>query len=211
LLIPNGLSATVNYGGAVIDTAFASLTRQLVSLPAIYNASLLANLPVTLLGYAIGLATFPRIARQAEAGEWLTMRRQVITVLAVTCTLSLAAMAIIYFFGRSVIHLLFERGQFDAAASDMTHAALMIYMLSLPMHVGTEIISRGLIAMRDTRTPLFTNIGQLIGRALIMAFFVYRIGLFAIPLAFVISSSLETLVLGFIFMRKLQQRILTKA
>jgi putative peptidoglycan lipid II flippase len=207
LLLPNGLSATVNYGGAVLDTAFASLTRQLVALPAIYNAALLANLPVTLLGQAVGLATFPRIAQQAEAGEWSAMRRQVSIVLLATMSLSLVAIAALYLFGRPAIRLLFEHGQFDAAASDVTHAALMIYMLSLPMHVGTEILSRGLIAMRDTRTPLFTNVGQLLGRGLIMAFFVYRLGLLAIPLAFATSSSLETLVLGFIFMRKLQQRL----
>ncbi|MEZ4615089.1 MAG: hypothetical protein R2867_06175 [Caldilineaceae bacterium] len=51
---------------------------------------------------------------------------------------------------------------FDAAAGDVTFSVLQVYALGLPVHVGTEILSRALISMRDTRTPLFTNIGQLI-------------------------------------------------
>ncbi|MEZ4730067.1 MAG: murein biosynthesis integral membrane protein MurJ [Caldilineaceae bacterium] len=207
LLIPNGLSAMVNYSGTIVDTAFASLTVQLITLPAIYNASLLANLPVTLLGYAVGLAAFPRLADRAEAKAWPQLTRLLIQVLIVVCSLSLLAFATIYFLGRTVIRLLFEHGEFTAIAGDATYSALLLYALGLPSHIATEIVSRGLIALRDTRTPLFTNMGQLIGRATIMALFVPRIGLYAIPLAFVISSTLETVVLSIILAIKLRRRL----
>lgn len=207
LLIPNGLSAVVNYGGAIVDTAFASLTGQMIALPAIYNAMLLANLPVTLLGYAVGLAAFPRFAERAEAAEWRAMRRLVALVLGVACTLSLVAMATIYFAGRTVIHVLFERGEFTAAAGEVTFQVLLIYALGLPIHIGTEILTRGLISMRDTRTPLFTNIGQLISRAAIMWFAIEPLGLFAIPVALISSSTLETIALGIVLSTKLQRRI----
>jgi putative peptidoglycan lipid II flippase len=207
LLIPNGLSAVVNYGGAIVDTAFASLTSQLVALPAVYNAMLLANLPVTLLGYAVGLAAFPRFAERAEAGEWRGVRRLVLAVLGIACSLSLLAMATIYLFGRLVVRLLFEHGQFDAAAGDVTYQVLLIYAIGLPIHIGTEILSRGLIAMRDTRTPLFTNIGQLIGRATVMSLAIDPLGLYAIPVAFISSSALETVALAIVVLRKLQRRI----
>jgi putative peptidoglycan lipid II flippase len=207
LLIPNGLSAMVNYAGTIVDTAFASLTAQLVTLPAIYNASLLANLPVTLLGYAVGLAAFPRLADRSEAKAWRPLTRLLIQVLGVVCSLSLLAFATIYFFGRTVIHVLFEHGQFDAIAGEATFSALLIYALGLPSHITTEIVSRGLIAMRDTRTPLLTNLGQLCGRYLLMTIFVPRIGLYAIPLAFVVSSTVETIALGTILAIKLRRRI----
>lgn len=207
LLIPNGLSAMVNYAGTIVDTAFASMTAQLVTLPAIYNASLLANLPVTLLGYAVGLAAFPRLADRAETKAWRPLSRLLLQVLLVVCTLSLAAFATIYFAGRDVIRLLFERGEFTAMAGDATFSALLIYALGLPSHIATEIVSRGLIAMRDTRTPLLTNAGQLITRSALMAIFVPRIGLYAIPLALVVSSTLETIVLSIILSIKLRRRI----
>lgn len=207
LLIPNGLSSVVNYGGAIIDTAFASLTATMIALPALYNAMLLANLPVTLLGYAVGLAAFPRFADRAEAGEWRAMRRMVLLVLGIACGLSLVAIGGIYWLGRDVVRLLFERGEFTAEAGDVTYRVLLIYAVGLPIHIGTEILSRGLIALRDTRTPLFTNIGQLISRATIMSLLIGEMGLFAIPIAFIASSALETIALGIIYLRKLSRRI----
>ncbi len=207
LLIPNGLSAVVNYGGAIVDTAFASLTATFIALPALYNAMLLANLPVTLLGYAVGLAAFPRFAARAEAGEWRAMRHLVLLVLAIACLLSFVAMGTIYWIGRDVVRLLFEHGEFTATAGDETYRVLVIYALGLPIHIGTEILSRGLIALRDTRTPLFTNIGQLISRFTIMSLLIGEIGLFAIPIAFITSSTLETIALGTVYLLKLRRRI----
>lgn len=207
LLIPNGLSSVVNYGGAIIDTAFASLTATMIALPALYNAMLLANLPVTLLGYAVGLAAFPRFADRAEAGEWRAMRRMVLLVLGIACGLSLLAIGGIYWLGRDVVRLLFERGEFTAEAGNVTYRVLLIYAVGLPIHIGTEILSRGLIALRDTRTPLFTNIGQLICRATIMSLLIGEMGLFAIPIAFIASSALETIALGIVYLRKLSRRI----
>lgn len=207
LLIPNGLSTAVNYGGSIVDTAFASLTAQLVSLPALYNATLLANLPITLLGYAVGLAAFPRFSVRGEAREWRSMQRLVIKVLSVACGLTLIAYTTIYFLGRTVVHILFEHGQFDAAAGDVTYGALLLYATGLPAHVATEIITRGLIALRDTRTPLLTNVCQLAGRIAIMTLLIDRLGLYVIPIALVTTSTLEAVVLGTILWMKLQRRI----
>lgn len=207
LVVPNGLSAVVNYGGAIVDTAFASLTGRMVALPAVYNAMLLANLPVTLLGYAVGLAALPRFAERAEAEDWRGVRRLLVLVLTIANSLSLLAMAVIYLLGRTVIRLLFEHGQFDAMAGDVTYNVLLFYAIGLPIHISTEILTRCFIALRDTRTPLFTNIGQLIGRITIMWLAIAAWGLYAIPIAFVASSALETVTLGTVLLRTLNRRI----
>ena len=77
--------------------------------------------------------------------------------------------------------------------------------------MGTEVITRGLIALRDTRTPLITDSLQLIGRGTLMALLVGTIGVVAIPLAFVISASVETLALGSVLLAKLQRRLGSEA
>jgi putative peptidoglycan lipid II flippase len=59
--------------------------------------------------------------------------------------------------GRPVIRILFVHGQFHAAAGALTYAVLTPYALALPAYVATEVLTRGLIALRDTRTPLATN------------------------------------------------------
>ena len=75
--------------------------------------------------------------------------------------------------------------------------------IALPAYIATEVITRGLIALRDTRTPLLTNTGQLVGRVAVIVALLPAFGVLAIPAAFAITSTLETLTLGAVLWRKL--------
>lgn len=203
LLIPNGLSVGVNYSGFIVDTSFATRAPQAAGLAALYNAFLLVGLPIALLGQAVGQAAFPRLTAQAEAGDWRQLRRTQVASLAVAVGLALGAVVGLLLLGRLVIRILFERGAFDAAAGDLTYRVLVIYAVALPAYIATEVITRGLIALRDTRTPLLTNTGQLVGRIAIIAALLPSLGVLAIPAAFALTSTLETLTLGAVLWRKL--------
>jgi putative peptidoglycan lipid II flippase len=211
LLIPNGLSVGVNYAGFIVDTAFASRATEMAGLAAIYNAWLLVGLPIALLGQAVGQATFPRLAAHATAGDWRQLRRTLLASLGVVVALAVPALLGLTWFGRFIIRLLFERGQFDAAAGELTYRVLAVYALALPAYVATEVITRGLIALQDTRTPLITNSLQLIGRAAIMTFWVTRAGTVAIPAALAITATAETITLGTVLLAKLQRRVAAEA
>lgn len=207
LLIPNGLSVGVNYSGFIVDTAFASKAVEAASLASIYNAWLLVGLPIALLGQAVGQAGFPRLAGHAAAGDWRQMRRTLLQALAAVVALAVPALLALIFLGRLVIRILFERGEFTAAAGDLTYTVLTTYALALPAYVATEVITRGLIALQDTRTPLVTNTLQLLGRVAIMALFVGRWGTVAIPAALAMTATAETLTLGTVLLARLQRRI----
>jgi putative peptidoglycan lipid II flippase len=204
LLIPNGLSGMVNYAGGIVDTAFASLTRVAGDVSALYNAFLLIGLPIRLLGIAIGQAALPRLATQVVAEDWRAMRRTLLRALGVALGLALLAMLALIGGGRFAIWLLFERGAFDAAAGDLTYALLVAYSTALPAAVATEILTRALIALHDTRTPLLTNLGQLAGRLALIPLLLPSVGVLSIPLAFMLTSSVEALVLGGLLRRRLR-------
>lgn len=206
LLIPNGLSVSVNYAGFILDTSFASQAANAAALAAIYNAWLLVGLPIALLGQAVGQAAFPRLAAHAEAAAWREMRATLLRSLGAAVALALPALLLLIGLGRWVIRLLFERGEFNAAAGDVTYSVLVIYAIALPAYVATEVITRGLIALRDTRTPLITNTLQLLGRGAILSLFVAQVGVQIIPLAFAATCTLETLILGAVLLSKLRTR-----
>jgi putative peptidoglycan lipid II flippase len=205
LMVPSGASAVINYAGTLVDTAFASLAREMAALPALQNANLLIGVPVRLLASAVGQAAFPRMAAQAAASEWIVLRCTLLRVLATTVALALPVMAGLIGVGREVIRLLFERGRFDASAGSLTYAMLVALAFALPAYIGTEILTRGLVALRDTTTPLITNCGQLACRAGIMAALLGNLGAVAIPIAFAISSSLETIALAVALWWKLRR------
>lgn len=98
--------------------------------------------------------------------------------------------------GRPAIRILFEHCRFGASAGSLTYHVLAVYALGLPAYVATEVLGRGLIALRDTRTPLFTNCVQIAGRAGIMAWLISSQGAIAIPIAFATMAALEAVALG---------------
>jgi putative peptidoglycan lipid II flippase len=207
LLVPNGLSVSVNYAGFIVDTSYATRAVDPAGLAAIYNAFLLVGLPIALLGQAIGQAAFPRLAAQAEAENWTEMRRMLLRSLGASIALALPALGALLLLGRPTVRILFEHGEFTAAAGDLTYRVLVAYAIALPAYVATEVITRGLISLRDTRTPLFTNTGQLILRIVLISVLLPGLGVVAIPTAFALSSTVETLTLATVLFLKLRTKM----
>jgi putative peptidoglycan lipid II flippase len=196
LLGPSALSSLVNYAGGIADIAFASMAGRAAALGALHNALLLIGLPIRLLGMAIGQGALPRLAVLTLADDRHAVRRIVLRALAFAGTGATLAAAALLLFGRDLIRLLFERGAFDAAAGDLTYAILAVFALGLPFYVATEVLTRALAARLDTRTPLLANLIQLGIRIALMAALITPLGVLAVPLAFVVSSTVETLLLA---------------
>jgi putative peptidoglycan lipid II flippase len=211
LLVPNGLAVGVGYAGFIVDTAFASGAKESAGLPAIQNAWLLAGLPIALLGQAVGQAVFPRLAAYAEALDWAAMRATVVRALVSVVALALPALVGLVVLGRPVVRVLFEHGEFDAEAGSLTYKVLAAYAVALPAYVSTEVLTRGLIALRDTATPLLTNTVQLGGRIAIVAVLLGQVGAVAIPVAFAVTAAIETVVLGTALLRKIRRASMATA
>jgi len=207
LLIPNGLAVGVGYAGNIVDTAFASKAVETAGLAALQNAWMLVGLPIALLGQAVGQAAFPRLAASAAALDWMSLRRAVLQSLGVTMALAVPALLALLVLGRPVIRLLFEHGKFGAATGDLTFAVLVPYALALPAYVASEVLVRSLIALQDTRTPLFTNSAQLATRAGLMALLLGTLDIRAIPTAFALAAVAESLALATVLFVKVQRRL----
>ncbi|NJL05286.1 MAG: murein biosynthesis integral membrane protein MurJ [Chloroflexaceae bacterium] len=207
LLIPNGLSGAVNYAGAIVDTAAGSLARTAGSIAAQYNAALLFGLPVRLFGVAIGQAALPRLAEYTAQEAWQPLRHSLRWAIAVALGLSLLTIGAIVLLARPAIRLVLERGAFSAAAGDLTYTLLLVYAVALPAAVITEILTRCLIALHDTLTPLMINLIQLAVRAALAFALLARFDIIAVALAFTLSAILETLLLGLALHRKLNRHM----
>ena len=99
------------------------------------------------------------------------------------------------------------RDRHTAVAGDLTYRILAVYSVALPAFVATEVTTRGLIALRDTRTPLITNTSQLIARIVLISVLIGSLGVVSIPVAFGISATLETIVLAAVLLVKLRRRV----
>ncbi|MBX6341690.1 MAG: hypothetical protein IRY97_04475 [Thermomicrobiaceae bacterium] len=158
----------------------------------------MVGLPIALLGQAVGQSAFRRLAAHAAAGEWLAMRATLLRSLGAAVALALPALAGLLALGRPAIRILFEHGKFDAAAGDLTYRVLAVDALALPAYVGTEVITRGPISLRDTRAPLVTNSLQLAPRAGLIALLLGALGG---------RAAVETVALGAVLLVRLRGRV----
>lgn len=202
LLIPTSLSLGVGYLGGVLDAAFASRAPEESALPAIVNAWLLVGLPVRLIGFAAGQAAFPRLVSAASEPDGRHFRSLTNRVGGVALLLSVPAAIGIAVLARPVVRVLFEHGEFDADAGSLTARVIALYAIGLPAYALTEVLTRSLVALRDTRTPLVTNLLQLSLRAVIAVAFLGELGTEVIPVAFAISSMVEVVVLAAVVRRR---------
>lgn len=118
-------------------------------------ADRLYQLPLGVVGIAIGVVLLPdlsrRLAARDAAGGQHAFNRATEFALALTLP---AAVGLIVVPG-PVISVLFERGAFDAQDSQATAAALGIYALGLPFFVMQKVLQPLYFARHDTRTPFY--------------------------------------------------------
>ncbi|PDW03930.1 lipid II flippase MurJ [Candidatus Viridilinea mediisalina] len=195
LLWPNALGGVSNSAGGIVDTAFVSLTKLTAAVGALANAWLLIGLPVRLLGVAVGQAALPRLAHLSNRGDLRAMRREVRRIMLVVSSASILTMFVLISLGRPVIQVLFERGAFDSAAAALTTQLLALYAIGLPAYVLTEVAARALVARYDTLTAMLANMLQLVLRIVLLTILIEPLGPSAIPIAHVISSLVETIML----------------
>jgi len=201
LAVPTALSATVNYAGNLVDTSYASRVG-VTAVAALYSGWLLADMPTRLIGSAIGQAVFPHLAVAAAQHDPVLLRRLFVRTTGIALLLCIPVVLLVWFGGRAGIALILERGAFDAAAGARTYAVLQWYVIGLPAYVTTELLSRLLNALHDTRTPLLTNVGQLGSKALLLTVVGVSGGMVLVPIAHSATCIVETLVLSVVVWRR---------
>lgn len=118
------------------------------------------QLPETIIGTAFGLVAFPTLAELAARQDRDGLRRTLGESLRTVLALAIPASVGLILLGRPLLALLYQRGEFGAAATEMVYGALRFYALGLAGHACLELVARAFFAGRDTVTPLFLAIAS---------------------------------------------------
>jgi len=213
LLGPNVLNEIILSTGAIIITSFASYLPDKSSIAAMHNAFMLFGLPLTLVSQTIGNALLPQITMQATHGRYVRMSWTILKIVGGATLLSVLAAILLYLLGKPAIHILFQYGAFNAHASTLTHLALLGYAVGLPGQAVSLLIIVCFYAMKDVRTPLFTNIGALglqIGLSLLLLKTLKSTNaILGLPLAASLTGTTQALVLCLILFVRLRAKVKT--
>ncbi len=122
----------------------------------------LMQFPETIIGTALGLTVFPTLAERANAGDRDGLRRTASWALRLVLALTIPAAVGLVLLGRPFTALFFQRGEFDAAATERVYWALQFFALGLVAHSALEVVSRLFYAQRDMWTPFVAAVGGLV-------------------------------------------------
>ena len=152
LAVPGAVAASATQINILISNILASQVNGARSWLA--TADRLYQLPLGLVGVAIGVALLPRLSTAVQAGDrgesQSAMDEAMVFALALTLPAAAALMAMPYF----LVDALFTRGEFHVVDAQATASALFHYGWGVPAFVLIRILAPAFFARQDTKTPM---------------------------------------------------------
>ena len=120
------------------------------------------QLPLGVIGIAIGVVLLPELSRALKAGEKQTAASLQNRSLEFALALTLPAAVGFVVVPEALVALLYERGEFDAETTRLTAWALAGYAAGLPAYVAIKVFQPVFFARLDTRTPFVFSIWMVV-------------------------------------------------
>jgi putative peptidoglycan lipid II flippase len=153
LSVPGLISGGITQINLLIATMLATGFTGGVAF--LYYADRLFQLPLGLIGVAIGVVLLPTLSRKLRAGDVQGANDSQNRALELSLFLTLPAAAALVLIGRPILHTVFEHGAFTRADSFAVAPVLAAFALGLPAFTLTKIFQPGFFAREDTRTPMY--------------------------------------------------------
>ena len=202
-LLPGIIGANVMQINLLVDSIFASMIMGAVSY--LYYADRINQLPLAMIGIAIGIALLPNLSRRIKNGEFESAIKLQNVALEAGLILVMPATLALTVLSYPIISTLFQRGAFGENESNLVSQALMFYSLGLPSFVLVKVMEPSFFSRGDTKTPMKIAILCLINNVILnYVFYILEMGFIGIILASVFSTYLNlTLLITNLIRKKL--------
>ncbi len=150
---PGLVGAGVTQLNLAVDVIIASLLPA-GTVSVLYYADRVQQLPLGVIGTAVGTAVLPLLSRQVRAGEGAaalgTLNRAMEYALVLTLPAALALIVSAW----PIMFVLFDHGAFGPESTRLSAQALAAYAVGLPAFVLVKVLAPGFFARGDTATPV---------------------------------------------------------
>ncbi len=206
VVVPATLGAGVYQISAFIDTFF--LGRLGTGAMSYFNyADRLNQLPLGVIGAALGTAILPQVSRHVGANEADKAARvqgqaaELAMLLCLPATLALSAAAL------PLVSALFQGGNFTPEDAAISAMVLSIIVLGLPAYVLVKVLTPGFYSRQDTATPVKTAAFVLVANIALNFALIPPFGIAGLAAAMAIASWLNCIILYVILHRRGHFRI----
>jgi putative peptidoglycan lipid II flippase len=157
-MAPGLVGAGVTQLNLAVDVIIASLLPA-GTVSVLYYADRVNQLPLGVIGTAIGTALLPALSRQVRGGEAAAAMATMNRAMELALTLTLPAAVALVVSGFPIVWTLFGRGAFSGQDAVLSAQSLAAYAIGLPAFVAVKVLAPAFFARGDTATPVKIAIG----------------------------------------------------
>lgn len=201
LILPATFGAGIYQISQFVDTFFATSLPQ-GSLTLLKLADRLNQMPLGIVGIALGTAILPMLSRHIQIGDAGEAQRLQSNAFEIATLLTLPAAVALAICAPAFTAAFFVGGKFTAEDGALMAHIVVALVAGLPAYVIVKILNPGFFAREDTRTPVWTALASLIVNIGINLYVVERYGIVGLAGATAVSASLNCLLLYIILHRR---------
>lgn len=194
LILPATFGAGIYQISQLVDTFFATSLPQ-GSLTLLKLADRLNQMPLGIVGIALGTAILPMLSRHIHTGDAAEAQRLQGNAFEIATLLTLPAAAALAVCAPAFCTAFFVGGKFTPADGAIMANIVVALVAGLPAYVIVKVLNPGFFAREDTRTPVWTALASLIFNIAVNLYVVERYGIVGLAGATAASASLNCLLL----------------
>jgi putative peptidoglycan lipid II flippase len=160
------------------------------------------QLPLGVIGVAVGVVLLPELARSLKAGDLEDAAHLQNRSLEFALGLTLPAAVGLMAMPEPIVNILYERGAFTAETTAMTAAALAAFASGLPAYVLIKVFQPAFFAREDMKSPLYFSATAVAANVVFSLVLFPRYGHVAIALATAVSAWINVLLLAGMLWRR---------
>ena len=179
--IPGMLAAGITHINIMVSHNISTLQSSGASW--LNYADRLYQLPLGMIGIAMGVALLPALSRRLRSGDEQGAKTSLNRAMEIAAFLTLPAAVALAAMPEFLVGGLFERGAFDAQDTQATGMALRMFAFGLPAFVLIKVLTPAFFARENTKTPMiYAGISAVIN--LVLGYFLFlKVGFWGLALA----------------------------
>ncbi|MFH7408866.1 murein biosynthesis integral membrane protein MurJ [Acinetobacter variabilis] len=171
LMLPALFGVSVTQINLLLNTVWASFMQD-GSVSWLYSAERMTELPLGLIGVAIGTVILPSLSTQHTEKNPEKFRGMMDWAAKVIVLVGLPASIALFMLSTPIIQALFERGQFTFEDTQMTALALQCMSGGVIAFMLIKVFAPGFYAQQDTRTPVRVGLMAVAANAILNVIFI---------------------------------------
>jgi len=150
--VPGVIAAGITQINIVIGTLIATIESGAASL--LYYADRIYQLPLGIIGVAMGVVLLPDLSRRLRGGDEAGARQSQNRAIEFSMLFTIPAAVALSIIPLALVIVLFEHGAFMRSDSQGTALAVAAFAAGLPAFVMIKVLQPGFFARENTKTPM---------------------------------------------------------